>query len=98
MEVRALGLGRLPSWRGICGKRFGSTSYSGYEPQSKLLTRGFMSGIINGTTIGIIKGDTRSLDYGSYGSLGLRFLCTQLRNMPQVSWAPTCGYSSKFRV
>ena len=24
-------------------------------------------GIIEGTTIGVIKGDTRSLDYGSYG-------------------------------
>ena len=24
-------------------------------------------GIIQGTTIGVIKGDTRSLDYGSYG-------------------------------
>ena len=28
--------------------------------------KGVIRGIIYGTTIGVIKGDTRSLDYGSY--------------------------------
>ena len=29
-----------------------------------------IEGIIYGTTIKIIKGDTRGLDYGSYGAVG----------------------------
>ena len=36
-----------------------------YEPQSKLL-KGVIQGIIQRTTIGVTKGDTRSLDYSSY--------------------------------
>ena len=36
-----------------------------YEPQSKLLKGGYIGDYI-GTTIGVIKGDTRSLDNGSY--------------------------------
>ena len=28
--------------------------------------KGAIEGIIQGTTIGVLKGDTRSLDYGSY--------------------------------
>ena len=36
------------------------------ELQSKLLNGGYI-GIIYGTTIGVIKGDTRSLDYSSSG-------------------------------
>ena len=36
-----------------------------YELQSKLLKGGHVGDCI-GTTVGVIQGDTRSLDYGSY--------------------------------
>ena len=41
----------------------------GYTTCSLNSLKGGYVGIIYGTTIGFIKGDTRSLDHGSYGSL-----------------------------
>ena len=38
-----------------------------YELLSKLLKGGYIGDYIGGTTIGVIKGDTRSLDSISYG-------------------------------
>ena len=38
------------------------------ELQSKLLKGGLYRGLYRGTTIGIIKGHTRSLDSGSHGA------------------------------
>ena len=35
--------------------------------------KGVNMGNLIGTTIGVIKGDTRSLDYGSYALAGLQF-------------------------
>ena len=35
--------------------------------------KGVLWGIILGTTIGFVKGDTRSLDYRSHGATGLEF-------------------------
>ena len=33
--------------------------------------KGVIQGIIHGSVIGLIKGDTRSLDYGSYKDIGI---------------------------
>ena len=52
-----------------------------YEPQSKLLKGGYISDYI-GTTIGVIKGDTRSLDNGSYVHIHLHLQASQ----KMVSW------------
>ena len=43
-----------------------SKQRSSYELYSKLLKKGACMGILYGIAIGVIKGDTRSLDYGSY--------------------------------
>ena len=40
-----------------------------HEPQSKLLKRGVIEGVIYGATIGVIKGDTQSLDSNSHENL-----------------------------
>ena len=50
----------------VYGQRSGVTSH---ELQSKLFKGGLYRGLYMGTTIGDIKGDTRSLDYSSHGVL-----------------------------
>ena len=44
-----------------------------------------LKGVKWGTTIGAIKGDTRSLDYSSYIPQKVKRLCTQLRRNPGSS-------------
>ena len=48
--------------------RLTSTSSQSTEYQKELHRRGVIWGIIKGTTIGVIKGDTRSLDYSSFAN------------------------------
>ena len=59
-------LGPLGPRGGKSRKRALSQPQPRYELKSKLLKGGYMGDYI-GTTIGVIKGDTRSLDYSSYG-------------------------------
>ena len=45
----------------------GPSTQKSYEPESKLLKRGYMRDYVGEHYIlGVIKGDTRSLDHGSY--------------------------------
>ena len=49
--------------------------------------KGVREGIIQGSSIGDIKGDTRSLDYSSYDSLNPR---QRLKNKPSLREPPFC--------
>ena len=66
----------------------GSESKHSYDLQSKLLKGCYIGGYIGGLPIWTLKGNTKSLDYSSYGSWGPKYMFVVYIQDPSQSMHP----------